>query len=69
MRRRSIQVEALANGRVDSPTDKEIPTHRVPVSAVTRESIADTLIADRVYTLDEICAGPYKSPCAAIGLK
>ncbi|MGW2291571.1 sugar ABC transporter substrate-binding protein [Streptomyces phaeochromogenes] len=66
---KDIQFDALATDKVDSPTNKDIPAQRVPVVPLTRKNIKDTVIADRIYTLDQICSANYKSACAAIGLK
>ncbi|GGW62694.1 sugar ABC transporter substrate-binding protein [Streptomyces griseoloalbus] len=65
---RSIQFDALARERVDSPTQKDIPTMLVPVVAVTKENIEDTVVQDGVYTVEEICTQAYATDCARIGL-
>ncbi|MFF8031505.1 MULTISPECIES: sugar ABC transporter substrate-binding protein [unclassified Streptomyces] len=65
---RSIQFDALARDRVDSPTRKDVPAMLVPVVALTRENIGDTVIQDGVYTVGEICTRPYAAACAEIGL-
>ncbi|MEU6192256.1 substrate-binding domain-containing protein [Streptomyces sp. NPDC047061] len=65
---KNIQFDALANDKVDSPTHRDIPTHLVTVVALTRTNIKDTVIADRIYTLDQICSAKYRSACAEIGL-
>ncbi|MBQ0855525.1 substrate-binding domain-containing protein [Streptomyces sp. BH-SS-21] len=64
----NIQFDALATDKVDSPTDKAIPTHLVRVDPLTRANIMDTVVADKIYTLEEICTAEYKSACAKIGL-
>ncbi|MFI5687291.1 sugar ABC transporter substrate-binding protein [Streptomyces sp. NPDC051636] len=64
-----IQFDALTRDRVDSPTDKDIPAQLVTVNALTRKSIKSTVIADGIYTVDDICTAAYKADCAAIGLK
>ncbi|MFJ3231541.1 substrate-binding domain-containing protein [Streptomyces sp. NPDC086787] len=68
---KDIQFEALTQDRVDSPSDKDIPAHLVTVSALTKskQSIEDTVIADGIYRISDICSGRYKSDCAGIGLK
>ncbi|TWF86314.1 D-xylose transport system substrate-binding protein [Streptomyces capillispiralis] len=65
---RSIQFDALARDRVDSPTQQDIPAMLVPVVALTRENIEDTVIEDGVYTVEEICTPAYAADCAEIGL-
>ncbi|MEV5435222.1 substrate-binding domain-containing protein [Streptomyces sp. NPDC052682] len=64
-----IEFDALANDRVDSPTQKDIPAMLVPVVAVTKDNIKDTVVKDGVYTVDQICTAQYKAACAAIGLQ
>ncbi|MFF7979989.1 sugar ABC transporter substrate-binding protein [Streptomyces sp. NPDC007901] len=66
---RDIQYDALAQDKVDSPTEKDIPATLVPVVALTKDNIKDTVIADGVYTVADICTPKYASACAAIGLK
>jgi D-xylose transport system substrate-binding protein len=41
----------------------------VPVVALTKDNIKDTVIADGVYTVPQICTATYAAECAAIGLK
>ncbi len=66
---KDIQYDALAQDKVDSPTTKDIPATLVPVVALTRDNIKDTVIADGVYTVKQICTAKYAADCAAIGLK
>lgn len=64
-----IEFDALTRDRVSSPTNSKIPAMLVPVIAVTKDNIKDTLIEDHVYTVDQICTAAYAADCAAIGLK
>jgi D-xylose transport system substrate-binding protein len=66
---RTIEFDALTRDKVDSPTDKGIPANLVPVVAVTKDNIEDTVIRDGVYTVKEICTAKYAADCAEIGLK
>ncbi|MFJ9835100.1 sugar ABC transporter substrate-binding protein [Streptomyces sp. NPDC101169] len=66
---KDIQFDALTQDHVDSPTDKNIPSRLVQVSALTRGKIKDTVIADGIYTVGDICTAKYKAACASIGLK
>nr|WP_089100723.1 substrate-binding domain-containing protein [Streptomyces hyaluromycini] len=66
---RDIQYDALTQDKVDSPTEKDIPATLVPVVALTKDNIKDTVIEDGVYTVADICTPKYRSACAAIGLK
>ena len=66
---KDIQFDALTQDSVDSPTDNAIPAQLVTVTAVTKKNIKDTVVADGIYSVAQICTSAYKSECAAIGLK
>jgi D-xylose transport system substrate-binding protein len=65
---RSIEFAALTRETVDSPTQKNIPAMLVPVVALTKDNIEETVITDGVYTVKDICTAKYRADCAAIGL-
>ncbi len=65
---RAIQFDALAQDEIDSRSRKDIPAMLVPVVALTRENIEDTVIADGVYTVKDICTPAHADDCAEIGL-
>ncbi|MFB8176665.1 sugar ABC transporter substrate-binding protein [Streptomyces sp. NPDC055966] len=65
---KDIQFDALTRDTVDSPTEKNIPARLVPVVALTRDTVKETVIADGVYTVKDICTPAYAADCAAIGL-
>ncbi|MFF5341847.1 sugar ABC transporter substrate-binding protein [Streptomyces althioticus] len=65
---RAIQFDALARDVIDSRSRKDIPAMLVPVVALTRENIEDTVIADGVYTVKDICTPAHADDCAEIGL-
>ncbi|GGS56785.1 substrate-binding domain-containing protein [Streptomyces griseoviridis] len=66
---KDIQFDALTADRVDSPTDKDIPAQLVTVVALTKKNIRDTVVADGIHEVSDICTAAYKADCAAIGLK
>jgi D-xylose transport system substrate-binding protein len=66
---RDIEFDALTQDTVDSPTEKKIPTMLVPVVSLTKDNIKDTVIADGVYSVKDICTPKYAADCASIGLK
>ncbi|CAL9532004.1 sugar ABC transporter substrate-binding protein [Streptomyces sp. NPDC057840] len=66
---RSIEFAALTRETVDSPTQKNIPAMLVPVVALTKDNIKETVITDGVYTVKDICTAEYRADCAAIGLE
>ncbi|MGF0171255.1 sugar ABC transporter substrate-binding protein [Streptomyces sp. Marseille-Q5077] len=65
---KDIQFDSLTQDQVDSPTAKDIPALLVPVVALTKNNIKQTVLADGIYDLSEICTGEYKSACAGAGL-
>ncbi|MER6063841.1 substrate-binding domain-containing protein [Streptomyces sp. NPDC001792] len=62
-------LDSVAKDKVDSPTTKQVPSVLVPVTALTKDNIKDTVIKDGVYTLAQICTPQYKAACDKIGLK
>lgn len=66
---RSIEFDALTRDKVNSPTNKNIPSQLMPVVALTKDNIKDTVIQDGIYTVKQICTAANKSACAAVGLK
>jgi D-xylose transport system substrate-binding protein len=61
-------LDSIAKDKADSATTKDIPTVLVPVVSLTKDNIKDTVVKEGFYTVDEICAGKYKSACDKIGL-
>jgi D-xylose transport system substrate-binding protein len=66
---RSIEFDALTRDKVNSPTNNNIPSQLMPVVALTKDNIKDTVIQDGIYTVKQICTAANKSACAAVGLK
>jgi D-xylose transport system substrate-binding protein len=66
---RDIQFDALTRDRVDSPTHEDIPAQLVGVIALTRANIDETVVADGIYKVSEICTAEFADDCDAIGLK
>ncbi|WP_373922026.1 sugar ABC transporter substrate-binding protein [Streptomyces sp. T12] len=64
-----IQFDSLTQDQVDSPTDQDIRALLVPVVALTQDNIEETVVADGIYQLSEICTAKYKADCTSIGLK
>jgi D-xylose transport system substrate-binding protein len=68
---------AVANGEeppadlVNSETDngsEAVPTAVIDTVAVTADNIQDTIIADEVYPVNEICTGQYAQACKQAGI-
>lgn len=66
---RGIEFDALTRDKVDSPTNTKIPSQLMPVVALTKANIKETVIQDGIYTVKQICTAPNKAYCTAIGLK
>lgn len=62
-------LDSIAKDKVDSPTTKQVPTVILPVTALTKDNIKDTVIKDGVYTAADICTSQYKAACDKLGLK
>ncbi|MBN0044744.1 substrate-binding domain-containing protein [Streptomyces actuosus] len=65
---KNIQFDALTQDHVDSPTDKDIPAQLVTVSALTQKNIKETVVADGIYKISDICIAKFAAACTAIGL-
>ncbi len=65
---RDIQFDSLTQNQVDSPTDKGIPALLVPVVALTQKNIRQTVVADGIYKVSDICTTRYRADCSEIGL-
>ncbi|MFF4901952.1 sugar ABC transporter substrate-binding protein [Streptomyces sp. NPDC001068] len=66
---KDIQYDALTPDKVEAAGGRKVPAALVPVVSVTRDNIKDTVVADGVYTVGQICTPEYAADCAAIGLK
>ncbi|MGW1500417.1 sugar ABC transporter substrate-binding protein [Streptomyces mirabilis] len=66
---RGIEFDALTRDKVDSPTNKKIPSQLMPVVALTKANIKETVVQDGIYTVKQICTASTKADCTAIGLK
>ncbi|MFE2533465.1 substrate-binding domain-containing protein [Streptomyces sp. NPDC059371] len=62
-------LDAVAKDKVDSPTDKQIPSLLVPVTSLTKENIKDTVVKDGLYTVNDICTPAYAAACKKAGLQ
>ncbi|MFF4535742.1 substrate-binding domain-containing protein [Streptomyces aureus] len=62
-------LDTVAKDKVDSPTDKQIPSLLVPVTSLTKENIKDTVVKDGLYTVQDICTPAYAAACKKAGLQ
>jgi D-xylose transport system substrate-binding protein len=57
----------LVNGKTDNGAI-QVPSVLLTPVAVTKTNIKDTVVKDGFYKVSDICSGPYKAGCQAIGL-
>lgn len=57
----------LINGKVDNGK-KQVPSVLLKPVAVTKDNVKSTVVADGIYTVDQICTPQYASACQAVGL-
>ncbi|MGW3210436.1 sugar ABC transporter substrate-binding protein [Streptomyces sp. NPDC001135] len=62
-------LDSVAKDKVSSNSQKDVPSVLVPVTALTKDNIKDTVVKDGVYTVADICTADYKAACAKLGLK
>ncbi|WP_330342773.1 sugar ABC transporter substrate-binding protein [Streptomyces sp. NBC_00557] len=62
-------LDSVAKDKVSSNSQKDVPSVLVPVTALTKDNIKDTVIKDGVYTAADICTADYKAACDKLGLK
>ncbi|MFI1016357.1 substrate-binding domain-containing protein [Streptomyces sp. NPDC020965] len=62
------QLDAIAKETVDSASKKGVPTVLVPVVSLTKDNIAETVVKDGIYTVQEICTPKYQAACDRLGL-
>ncbi|EGX58564.1 secreted solute-binding protein [Streptomyces zinciresistens K42] len=65
---KDIRFDSLTQDQVDSPTNKDIPSLLVPVVALTQDNIKETVLADGIYELSDICTAAFKTACSKAGL-
>ena len=57
----------LVGGETDNGTE-QVPTAVIETIPVTAENVNDTIVADDVYPVDEICTGQYAKACEEAGI-
>ncbi|GGW29792.1 substrate-binding domain-containing protein [Streptomyces xantholiticus] len=65
---RHMSLGAAAHTDIDTPTEESVPTVRIPVIALTRDNIKETVVLDGLYTVDQICVPKLREACEEIGL-
>ncbi|MFJ1793992.1 sugar ABC transporter substrate-binding protein [Kitasatospora griseola] len=62
-------VKGVATSTVDSGADKGIPSVLLDPKVVTKANIKDTVIADKLYKVADICTADFAAACTAAGLQ
>ncbi|MDH6127856.1 substrate-binding domain-containing protein [Kitasatospora sp. GP82] len=62
-------IKSVATATADSDTDKGIPAKLLDAKVVTKANIKDTVIADGLYKVADICTADYAAACKAAGLQ
>ncbi|WP_200262584.1 substrate-binding domain-containing protein [Streptomyces sp. HSG2] len=66
---RGEPLDTIAEDTVDSAGTPDIPAVLIPVVPLTRDNIQETVIADGVYTVAQICTERYRAACEELGLR
>ncbi|MGW5733871.1 MULTISPECIES: substrate-binding domain-containing protein [Streptomyces] len=63
------KIDSLVTAKLDSPSDKGIPSALVQAFVVTKDNIKDTVVKDKLYKTSEICTPDFAKACADAGIK
>ncbi|MBT2510154.1 substrate-binding domain-containing protein [Streptomyces sp. ISL-98] len=66
---RNMSLGAAAHTDLDTPTEKSVPTVRIPVIALTKDNIKETVVTDGLYTVEQICVPKVQAECEKLGLE
>jgi D-xylose transport system substrate-binding protein len=57
----------MVNGKTDNGQE-QVPSVLLKPVAVTKDNVADTIVKDKFWTVNQICTGQYKTACNAAGI-
>jgi D-xylose transport system substrate-binding protein len=68
-----LAVDLLRGNKPNAPATvdngrKAVPSFLLEPVAVTKENVKDTVVKDELWTVQQICTGPYASACTSAGL-
>ncbi|MHC0429091.1 substrate-binding domain-containing protein [Streptomyces sp. O3] len=63
------KIDSLTTGTIDSPSDQGIPAALLEAKVVTKDTVKDTVVADELYKVSEICTSEFAKACADAGIK
>lgn len=65
-----IAVKLLTGGTITAPlTFEGVPTSFLDVDVITVANVTETVVADGIYTVAQICTAEYQAACSAAGIK
>ena len=62
-------ISSLATSTQTSGSGDKVPSQLLTPVSVTKANIKDTVIKDKLYTVDQICTADYAKACKAAGLQ
>ncbi|MFD5258669.1 sugar ABC transporter substrate-binding protein [Streptomyces bobili] len=62
-------IKSLATQTLTSGSGDKVPSQLLTPVSVTKANIKDTVIADKLYTVEEICTAEFAAACKAAGLQ
>jgi D-xylose transport system substrate-binding protein len=62
-------IKSLATTTLTSGSGDKVPSQLLTPVSVTKANIKDTVIADKLYTVEEICTAEFAAACKAAGLQ
>ncbi|MFI6035413.1 sugar ABC transporter substrate-binding protein [Streptomyces sp. NPDC051315] len=62
-------IKSLATQTLTSGSGDKVPSQLLTPVSVTKANIKDTVIKDKLYTVQEICTAEYAAACKAAGLQ
>ncbi|MEV6618074.1 substrate-binding domain-containing protein [Streptomyces sp. NPDC051051] len=62
-------IKSLATTELTSGSGDKVPSQLLTPVSVTKANIKDTVIADKLYTVQEICTAEFAAACKAAGLQ
>ncbi|MFJ4620157.1 sugar ABC transporter substrate-binding protein [Streptomyces sp. NPDC088812] len=62
-------IKSLATQTLTSGSGDKVPSQLLTPVSVTKANIKDTVVADKLYTVEEICTAEYAAACKTAGLQ
>ncbi|WSJ91060.1 substrate-binding domain-containing protein [Streptomyces sp. NBC_01304] len=62
-------IDSLITKKLDSPSNKGIPSALIQAQVITKKDIAGTVIKDGLFKASDICTADFAKACSAAGIK